>query len=490
MTQPEFSIAVFPFLKTHAPIEIGGYLFRSTADLEGLSSDQARAVDEIAQMLFVQNDFRVKSASYAIIPSIEVHGNDPKLTQFAHLRAVVAYTYSAPHETHEMVFLAPEEVSLVLLTPARVSVFLTRPEHHTESIAHHPGPEPDKRHTVPGYEGLYNFRHAFWVEAGSRLYGPKPHMSLNISQDLCLDFQHRFTGRQEFSLLLGLLEKPVAAASQRIFAALDWYNSANEEGLDLSQAVLDLAVAFETLLCLPESSKTDRLVDAISLLLGRTERLDDWASQFYAARSRVAHEGSVRDGHFYAPGSGKQRRDSDILGSLMLYGRQIFQLCIGTLLAGTDLADRADLQEKFITNTERFQKICDRLSTQNEMPRARLLSVEPIIRAIERYQFVAHATSSAELISAVRLAAVTLTATAKELPHGLAEVVAACASGRRQSREVQQLAEIERLDAVFEQIGLSSLSAEVRILRDIAHIVWMKLFERYYWLKEQQKPKA
>jgi hypothetical protein len=60
-----------------------------------------------------------------------------------------------------------------------------------------------------------------------------------------------------------------------------------------------LAVAFETLLRLPEFSKTDRLVDAISLLLGRTERLDEWAEQFYAARSQVVHEGEVRDEYFY-----------------------------------------------------------------------------------------------------------------------------------------------------------------------------------------------
>jgi hypothetical protein len=86
-----------------------------------------------------------------------------------------------------------------------------------------------------------------------------------------------------------------------------------------------LAIAFETLLRLPEFSKTDRLVDAISLLLGRTGRLDDWAEQFYAARSQVAHEGQVRDRYFYAPG-GNKRSASGVFGSLMLYGRQIFQL--------------------------------------------------------------------------------------------------------------------------------------------------------------------
>ena len=67
------------------------------------------------------------------------------------------------------------------------------------------------------------------------------------------------------------------------------------------RALLNLAVAFEALLRLPDSSKTERLVDAITLLLGRTERLDDWAQQFYAARSRVAHEGKVGNRYYYIP---------------------------------------------------------------------------------------------------------------------------------------------------------------------------------------------
>ena len=131
--------------------------------------------------------------------------------------------------------------------------------------------------------------------------------------------------------------------------------------------MLNLAVAFETLLRLPESSKKDRLVDAISLLLGRTDRLDDWANQFYAARSRIAHEGQLSDSYFYAPGAGKPRQ-ADIFGSLMLFGRMIFQLCVGTLLVGIDLAERAQLQEKFITNCERYKKICELLADETRKP--------------------------------------------------------------------------------------------------------------------------
>ncbi|MBH5396417.1 hypothetical protein HZZ13_01120 [Bradyrhizobium sp. CNPSo 4010] len=164
MTNSDFAVAIFPFLKTSSPVRIGGYNFRSTEDVEGLPPHQATAIDELARMLFVQSDLRVKSASYAILPDIEVHSGDPRLRHLAHLRDVVAYLYAAPHDVLETVFLSPEEISLVLFTPSRVSALLTRPEHHTESVTPLSGPEPDKGDYVPGYNGLYNLRHAFWVE--------------------------------------------------------------------------------------------------------------------------------------------------------------------------------------------------------------------------------------------------------------------------------------------------------------------------------------
>lgn len=187
----------------------------------------------------------VKSASYAVLPGIEVHSADLRLNHLANLREVVSYLYAAPHDVFENVFLSPEETSLVLFTPSRVSVSLTRPEHHTESISTTPGAAPDQHHYVPGYNGLYNFRHAFWVQPGSRLYGPKPHMTLNISQDLSIDLEHRMTGLPYHHLLLDILDKPETSTSRRIFSALRWFNAANENGLNPSQALLNLAVALK-----------------------------------------------------------------------------------------------------------------------------------------------------------------------------------------------------------------------------------------------------
>jgi hypothetical protein len=482
MIEPQFAIAIFPFLKTTSPVRIGGYSFRSTTDLEGLPPDQAETIVELAGMLFAQDDLRIKSASYAVLPGIEVHSGDLRLNHLANLRDVVSYLYAAPHDVFENVFLSPEETSLVLFTPSRVSIFLTRPEHHTESIATGPKPESDQHDYIPGYNGLYNFRHAFWVEPGSRLYGPKPHMTLNISQNLSIDLEHRMARRPYHHLLLDLLEKPETSTSRRIFSALRWFNAANENGLNQSQALLNLAVAFETLLRLPESSKTERLVDAISLLLGRTERLGEWAQQFYDARSRVAHEGEVRDRYFY-PGGTNKRQITGIFGSLMLYGRQIFQLCVGTLLVGIDLAERADLREKLVSNNERFQKLCDLLQSKDSSARERLLSLAPTIRALERYRFLANAPDPGPQLAAARLATLSLMECNPDLPEDLATAVAGCAASKRSDGEFKQLSAVEALHRLFEKQDDAALALETRNVRDIIGLIWMSEFPRYFRLK-------
>jgi hypothetical protein len=67
-----YSFAVFPFLKTSDKVSIGGLTFRSTDDADGLSREQAACVREISEMLFLQDNLRIKSASYALIPLVDL----------------------------------------------------------------------------------------------------------------------------------------------------------------------------------------------------------------------------------------------------------------------------------------------------------------------------------------------------------------------------------------------------------------------------------
>jgi hypothetical protein len=131
---------------------------------------------------------------------------------------------------------------------------------------------------VNGYQGRYNFRQPFWVAKGSRIYPSVPHISLNDSQNLAWNLAEAFREGPQHHLLPKLIQKPTTEISERVLTAIGWYNRANSYAADDSEALLSLAVGFETLLGLPRDAKTERFVDAVSLLLGRVARLNLWAA--------------------------------------------------------------------------------------------------------------------------------------------------------------------------------------------------------------------
>jgi len=240
-----FSIAVFPYLKTSGPVRFGPYLFRSTDDLEGLSKAQVTAVTEVTAMLYTQNNARVRSASYAVIPQIHVFGVFQIPEALKRVHSLVAYLYGTPNDQFGDPFLGYECATLLVLTPDRVSRFLIESEHHT--ILDEPIPIAWDNHFAPGYDGMLNFVEHFWVVKGSRIYPPVPHITLNISRDLaanCGEFLQGGTGYE----LVRLLTDDARHIGERLFTALSWYNATNRADVSESEALVNLAIAFESLL--------------------------------------------------------------------------------------------------------------------------------------------------------------------------------------------------------------------------------------------------
>ena len=378
MSGHTYSIAVFPFLKTRRAVSIGGLTFRPTDNVDGLPPWQAESVTDIARMLFLKDDLRIRSASYAVVPFVNLNDRSPDVTHLSNLQATVAYLYASPHPTFGDVFLSPEHASMAVFSPGEISIYLVRPDFHVESTEDRSDLSPDERGNVPGYSGLYNFRHYFWVTRGSRVYGPQLHLTLNQAQDLSGDIGAAATESPHFKLLFRLLDKPATESSSRILTAVRWFNAASRQAIDDDGAIVNLAIAFESLLGLPQAEKTDRLVDSISLLLGRIPRLDVWARQFYDARSEVVHQGRAQQLHFVATDSPKGTGGA-IYQSLLTYGRQIFRLCLGTLLMGADMAEQVGLEEKLVTNQERFEKICRTLDDEKVPPCDRLACVGALV---------------------------------------------------------------------------------------------------------------
>src|SRR5256884_7463524 len=91
---------------------------------------------------------------------------------------------------------------------------------------------------------------------------------------------------------------------------LEWHNRSTAEEVDERVALLNLAIAFESLLNLESDKVTGRFRETIMTLLGSSPRLDSWVDQFYNARSAVAHKGKTHHLMFYAMDWDKKRIES------------------------------------------------------------------------------------------------------------------------------------------------------------------------------------
>lgn len=483
-SEKNYSFAVFPFLKTSGKVSIGQFTFRSTDDTDELSHEQATCVREISEMLFLQDNLRIKSASYALIPFVDLNHDPIGVQHLRHVQAVVAYCYALPRHEFGDLFLSSEHASVAILTPGNVSVYLVRPDFNVDLIDPVPDLQADKHGLVEGYAGLYNFKHYFWVAKGSRIYGPTHHLTLNHSQSLGVDLARLIEGRTDYRILSKLLGKPDTSSSLRIFTSLRWFNEANKQAIDQPAAIVNLSIAFEALLGLPIDEKTDRLIDAISLLLGRLPRLDIWARQFYDARSQIVHEGDTQQLRFVPAGSQK-KNENPLYQSLISYGRQIFQLCLGTLLTGKELAENAGLEDKLITNQERFQKISMVLSDESIGARERLERIVPIVTAIKQYKYVPESGLRIEaMIGAARSAAKRLLEQNEVASDELKEQLKRFSTAERTNDQYLQLDALRELHDMFQNKSIVGVGYSEPV-RDLVDVVWNYVFMHYFWIKDR-----
>lgn len=481
---PNYSFAVFPYLKTGNAVTIGKLTFRSTEVTDELTSKQASCVNDIASMLFLKDNLRIKSASYALIPFIDINQPEPDIGHLKNIQAVVAYCYASPRHEFGDIFLSPEHASMVIFSPGRFFKSLVCPDFHVDAVQNS-SLVADNRGEVNGCAGLYNFRHHFWVAKGSRVYGPKPHLTLNISQDLSVDIANAEESRCDYRLLFGLLRKPLTQISARVFTALEWFNAANCEENDPASAIVDLSIAFESLMKLPADQKTDRLTDAISLLLGRIPRLDIWTRQFYDARSKIVHEGSSQQLNFIATDSNK-KSEGQQYQSLLSYGRQIFQLCLGTLLTGAELAEKSGLEEKLVTNEERFQEICKILSNNEIEVRERLERILPIVTVIDQYKYISESSLKlGTMIGATRLAAKALLENNEEISHELNDHLLQLITAKRTTDHFKELDALRTLKSAFKEKTFQTENLCREAVRKLVEAVWDYVFRHYFWLKER-----
>src|ERR1022692_2393821 len=74
--------------------------------------------------------------------------------------------------------------------------------------------------------------------------------------------------------------------------------------------------------------------------------------------------------------------------SLLSYGQQVFQFCVASVLFGAELAEKAGLAEKLVTNQERFTEVCKIFNEKSSSAVEKFQRIEPLVAAAERFKHI------------------------------------------------------------------------------------------------------
>ena len=393
MTESEYLFAFFPYLKTLKPVHYQELVIRSSDDPTGLPSDAVQHLENLRSMFFLRDNLRIQKMSYAFHASKDKKSIVDFVQRLVEFQALVCFIYSAPHPTSGDPFLRYEHSSLYFLQPKKISKHLILNDYNVDILPEVECLEIDEKEEVEGYEGRLNNRSYFWVAKGSRIFPPAVSLWLNISQDLFADVKYRMKQSRRYRSVLEYFttKKESSTLDERILTAITWYNRSIEIDIDEEVALVNLAIAFESLLDLESGEKiTERFKEAVGLLVGGVPRLDSWLIQFYNARSKIIHEGQSQNLMFVAADDPKKCPDASELTyrSLVSYGRQIFQICVATRLTGASLAEQLRLSSLLVTNQERLERICRALSKRESTAVERIVAASQDVRDIETYKFV------------------------------------------------------------------------------------------------------
>lgn len=392
--------AVFPYLRTTERVAIRGIEFRSSRDLADMPDDARKHLTTLCEMFFLQDGVRIVDMTCACVELPEdTERRQMWLRLLDEARLLVGYLYSASNVSGTMLFHMEDSAIFTFRVgdtachPGMVPTSLVwQDELHPDRAVRVDSKKPPKDMLTPGYAAMRDGNVHFWVAEGSRIYPELPLVRLNITQSLSSNLKMFLSHAHNWAWerLFFLPYEPTPEVSARVFVALDWYLRSCRETIGEAEAIVDLAIALESVLALRSGDGlTDRFKDAVMTLLGPVARLDTWLDQFYTARSKAVHEGKPHQTMFLATDCREKRKPSPetaiVHRSLLAYGRQIFRLCATNILSGVANSERVGLAELFFHNKERIDNICKTLNEKDTPSRKRLLNASRYVFGLEEF---------------------------------------------------------------------------------------------------------
>jgi len=483
-----YFFVLLPFLKSINDVQIGNYFFRNSDNLIELNSTQKEELEIIKEMLYVRNFCKIDKSVYSLI-TLDINNKNEIFYELKNIRNFIAYCYLGPRHEFGDIFFPKENSCMYILEPKLVPKSLVFPDNNTKCLSNVKDIKTNQLGEIPGYSCIIDFKQQFNLAKGGQINSPSPYLCLNIYQNLDMDIDKAVKSRVDYKLISKYLSVPHDNALQKYFLSLDWFIKANSNLIDHATALINLSIAFESLLELPADNKTDRLIDAVSMLLGRTKRLNIWAKQFYNARSQIVHEGSLDIQNFKATDSLKKGSGLDYQ-SLLSYGRQIYQLCLSAILTGYDLSKKTKLEEKFITNEERFKKIISLVDDEEIEINEKFEQIDILLNTIENYRYISEPNLKIPLL-VTAISAVSkciLSANLEILPIITDEFKVLCSQNKSKDLFIE-LDAISKVSKIEYNSQLELIDQKITIFISMAKIIDSFCFMHYYWLKEKRELK-
>ena len=362
-----------PYLKTSDEVVLRGVRFLPLRQAKRSRSRDAAVVRDLASLFWFRDDIRIVDMSYSIIEirpdSQSGEDLDANLDAISYL---LGYLYTSPGRQPREPFLRFEHATVFRFVQSVLPRWRMGGVDNP-ALSHDTFARRGEDANFHGYEGWTHRKESLLLSSSSRIYPPVRDFWLNASQDLYANVRGIGWPRLErrMPILFSSRTALQSALEERILRALRWYCKSSEIISEPDEALLRLAIAFETLLVLDRDAKAEDLHSRISLLIGPVPRLDSWAQQFYRARSFIVHEGETPHTRFLAVDA--KEADKAWYGKipaayyrrLVDYARVLFRPCVHAALWGGASSFDLRLNRLFFHNQQRLEAICKCLSREN-----------------------------------------------------------------------------------------------------------------------------
>jgi hypothetical protein len=185
----------------------------------------------------------------------------------------------------------------------------------------------------------------------------------------------------------------------------------------------------------------------------------------------------------------KKAVDAKRYRSLITDGRQVFQLCLETILFGAKRADEIRLSSKLYTNQERFEGICRTLSDASLSIDDRFIAIKSNVEVANRYRFVGETGLKLKtLMAASRLTTKSFLEGGYEAPSELMTLISDLSTSPKDDGYFAALSVVNKIHELYsteheQWVRANSYCDELNTLLVLINVVWDYTFMHYYWMR-------